>query len=680
MKKNRCCDDVKSLFYQILKKMKLTLLLLFVTVLTGIASDSYSQSTKLTLKLENVRIEDLLKKIEDQSQFRFFYNEEINLDRKVSIDVSTETISNILEKIFADRRIHYEIIGRQIILSNSIDSNSISGQLQKSISGKVSDSSGASLPGVSVVVKGTSNGTITDADGRYSISKVPENAILAFSFVGIKSQEVTVGGKTTINVTLTEETIGLDEVVAVGYGTQKKKDIIGAVSIIDMKVMKSIPTGSGVSALQGQASGVNVISSGAPGAASQILIRGVSSFGDTNPLVLIDGVEGSLENINPNEVESMQILKDAGLSAIYGVRGSNGVVIITTKKGKSGGLVFSYDAYAGVQFPLGGNPLNLVNTSEYVKLWKIAYPNDRNFPNGTIPDYMYRAPGGSAQWAKEGDSAIDQSKYNFDANNPTNNYIIAKVSKPGTNWYNELFKPALRTNHNVSVSGGTDKAKYYFSLNYMDQEGTLIETYLKRYAARINTEFNLGKVRMGENLYIYSLSNHGYSNVSGGNAIAQICRTSPLVPVYDIARHFAGSFSSPIEGNFLNPVAVQKEKINNRYNNWVISGNAYAEIDILKHISARTSVGGSVANDYSVNFNFNQYYNAENYSGKNSLSENAGYNLYKIWTNTLKYSNTFDKHQITALAGSENNRVFGEGAFCKQKGFLLYRFFLSTFR
>ena len=266
MKKNRCCDDVKSLFYQILRKMKLTLLLLLVTVLTGIAADSYSQSTKLTLKLENVRIEDLLNKIEDQSQFRFFYNEEINLDKKVSIDVSTETIANILEKVFVDKIIHYEIIGRQIILSNGTASNNNSIQQQKSVSGKVTDLSGGSLPGVTVAIKGTANGTITDANGIYSLTKVPENSSLVFSFVGMKNQEIKIGIQTTIDVVLAEETVGIEEVVAIGYGTQRKKDLTGSLSSIKAKDLINVSAPSFTSSIQGKIPGVYVSqTSGAPG-------------------------------------------------------------------------------------------------------------------------------------------------------------------------------------------------------------------------------------------------------------------------------------------------------------------------------------------------------------------------------------------------------------------------------
>ena len=452
---------------------------------------------------------------------------------------------------------------------------------QLKVSGKVTDETGRPLQGVTVLVKGTTLGTLTDTDGKYSLNNVPQNATLVFSFVGMTTQEIATDGKLQVDVMLKQVAVGLEEVVVTGYSSQKKKDITGAVDVVDMKSLKSIPTGSGVVALQGLAAGVNIISNGSVGSVSQIYIRGIGSFGDTSPLVLIDGVQGDLNNINSTEIESVQVLKDAGSAAIYGVRGSNGVIIVTTKKGKAGAPVVTYDAYAGVQMPLSGNPLNMANSADYAKMYSIAYPSYGAFTNG-LPDYIYRdASNGAAQWANAGNPAIDPSKYNFDAADPINNYIIAKVSKPGTNWFQQIFKPAIMTNQNLAVSGGTDKARYMVSLNYLDQQGTLIETFLKRYSVKINTDFNIGKhIRIGENLYMYSNSNLGYgSNTDEGNAISQCYRTNPLIPVYDIGGHFAGSFVMPIIGNALNPVAIQKMTNNNQNKTWVISGNAYAEVD-----------------------------------------------------------------------------------------------------
>jgi len=639
--------------------MRIAIVLLLVGFLQTHANDAYAQKTRLSVSFTNTQLAKVLDQIENESEFFFLYNEKlIDANRKVTIDAKDELIDEVLKALFAGTDVEYTITDRKIILApaNMAESQ----QTGKKISGKVTDASGTSLPGVSVSVKGTTTGVITDNSGNYTISST-ENAKLQFSFVGMKSQEIAVGGKTIINVTLVEETLGIDEVVVTGYTTQRKKDITGAVAVVDPKAMKSIPSGSAAVALQGQASGVNIISNGAPGSASQIFIRGIGSFGDTRPLVLVDGVESNLDNINTNEIESMQILKDAGSAAIYGVRGSNGVVIVTTKKGKSGTPVVTYDAYYGIQIPLSGNPLNMTNTDDWAKLWTTAYPTEGSFTNG-VPDYMYRAPGQPAKWANEGDPAVDPSKYNFDAADPNKNYIIAKVNKAGTNWYQEVFNPAPTTNHNLSVSGGTDKSRYLLALNYMDQQGTLMETFQKRYSARINSDFNIGKhIRIGENISLFSTSGIWYYNVAEDNAVSQSLRTNPLIPVYDIQGHFAGSFSMPIQGNFLNPVATQKEMVNDRHNEWEMRGNAYVEVDFLKHFTLRTSLGGSITNKYGVDFTSNHYYDNQDYAGMNSFMESSGYDLYTIWNNTINYSNTMGKHKLAVFAGSEAIEYSGRG-------------------
>jgi TonB-linked SusC/RagA family outer membrane protein len=442
--------------------MKLTLLLLFVTVLTGIAADSYSQSTKLTLKLENVRIEDLLNKIEDQSQFRFFYNEEINLDKKVSIDVSTETIANILEKVFADKKIQYEIIGRQIILSNGVNSNITSGQQQKTVSGKVTDSSGGSLPGVSVVVKGTTTGVITDIDGKYTLAKVPENATLQFSFVGMKTQEVAVGGKISINITLVEETVGIDEVVAVGYGTQKRGNLTGAiVSISTDKIVKA-PVGTTSNALAGRLPGlITKQSGGQPGQdAASLSIRG---FG--TPLIIVDGVEAELNNVDPNEIESISVLKDAS-AAIYGARAGNGVILVTTKRGKDGKPIITLNSTYSLQGVTSfGKP---VNAGQYAELDREAHLN------AGLPESTSRF------------SSEDVKKY-YEGTDP---------AYPNANWWKVIMnKWTPQQQHNLTISGGENKIKYFGSIGFLNQELMYKAggNYYQRFNIRSNIDANITK-------------------------------------------------------------------------------------------------------------------------------------------------------------------------------------------
>jgi len=659
----------------ILLKMKLTLCVILFSFLGAMASESYSQTTKLSLDLKNSKVRDALGAIENQSEFFFLYSEKlIDVDREVNIEVKGSTIDKILDKIFEGTNVIYTVKGRQIVLTtpeaNTIVEMSSVGQQQKKVTGKVTDSTGASLPGVSVVLKGTTSGVITDNSGNYSLSNIPENATLQFSFVGMKIQELKVGNQTSINIILSEEAIGLEEVVAIGYGTQKKKDLTGSVAVVDINALKSIPSGSADQALQGQASGVVVISSGAPGGTNNIFIRGVSSFGDTQPLVIVDGVQSSLHDINANDAESIQVLKDAGAAAIYGVRGSNGVIIVTTKKGKSGAPKISYDAYFGVQVPPSGNVLDVASPEAYATFVKKMNPDSQLFPNGLLPDYLYGGPGIKGI-GNEGDPAIDESKYVFDAANPAKDYLIQRVNKKGTDWFHQIFKPATTQSHNLTMSGGTDKSNYLFSLGYLNQEGTLIETYLKRYSARINTEFKIkNNIRVGENVYFFYKENPAIINQNQDNAIFFAYTMPTFIPVNDIKGNYGGTWAGPGElGNRWNPVALLKNTGANKNKTWDIVGNVYAEVDFLKHFIARTSFGGTIDNQYNFNFTPNRYQDLEQHNLINRYNENSLYNSSWIWTNTVNYNRVFEKHNIKILAGSEAINNYGRGVGGQADGF-----------
>lgn len=509
----------------------------------------------------------------------------------------------------------------------------------------------SALPGVNVVVKGTTRGTTTNAEGRFAISAKPSD-VLIVSFIGYVSQEIPVGTQSVVTVEMATDIQSLSEVVVTGYSSQRKKDITGSVAVVDMKAVKSVPAGSAVQALQGQASGVNVISSGVPGANSRIFVRGVTSFGDTQPLVIVDGIQADLNNISADDVESIQVLKDAGAAAIYGVRGSNGVIVVTTKKGKAGRPTITYDAYYGSQRPLPGNPYDLLNSQDFMKVVQIATPNNPIFANG-MPDFLYAGPG-VAGVAKAGDPAVDPSKYVFDPINTANNYLIQEVNKAGTNWFQELFKPAAMTSHSLTASGGTEKSNYLFALNYINQQGTLLETYLKRYSARINTAFKIGDhIRIGENANVYYRQSPSFGNQAEFGNLSAVYKMMPIIPVYDIMGNFGGTFAGPSLGSNQNPVAMQKRTLNNRDHSWNIVGNAYAEVDFLNHFTARTSFGGTISNGYNQSFSFTQYDNKQGNSSPNAYSESANYNSTLMWTNTLTYSNLFGKHNLQALIGSE---------------------------
>jgi TonB-dependent SusC/RagA subfamily outer membrane receptor len=326
--------------------MKLTTFLILISVVCVFASKTYSQSKMHNLNMKNASVKEVLSKIEDLSEFKFMYSGKVvDVNREVSLNTENAKIEDVLKSLFAGTDVEYTIKDRIIVLTASGLSNSelFVVQQQKSVSGKVTDSAGSPLPGVSVVIKGTTNGTITDVNGNYSISNVSGNTVLQFSFVGMKTQEIAVAGKSNLNILLEEETVGIEEVVAVGYGVQKKVSMTGSVSSVDSKVLESRPVTSITVALQGAAPGLIVQRySGQPGNAGwNIDVRGASSITSTPPLVLIDGIQGNMDLLNPNDIESMSILKDASAS-IYGARAAGGVILITTKKGKTGAAQITY--------------------------------------------------------------------------------------------------------------------------------------------------------------------------------------------------------------------------------------------------------------------------------------------------------------------------------------------------
>jgi len=532
---------------------------------------------------------------------------------------------------------------------------------QKTVTGRViSNADKQPLVGATVQVKGTKVATQTGADGSFSLS-AKDNGTLVISSVGFEKQEFPVAGRSTIgDIALVTSTSSLNEIVVTGYTAQKKKDITGSVSVVDVKSLKSVPGGTTESLLQGQASGVTVINSGVPGGGSNVRVRGITSFGNSDPLVIIDGVQipNGLHDLNVNDIESIQVLKDAGAAAIYGVRGSNGVIIVTTKRGRQGKATITYDGYIGTQRPLSGNKFNIANPTETANaVWaefknsgiaidKDSYSNSQYGYGATPVLYDYLSPINT----NNGGPNTDPSTYVLYKNQ------ITKANKTGTDWFHEVFKPALIQNHSISASGGSDKSTYFFSFGYLDQQGTLLQTYLKRYSARINTTFNVkDHIRVGENAYVLYRQSPGFpgsNNQDEGNAISYTYRQSPIIPVYDVVGNFAGTQVKGL-GNPENPVADLKRTANNKNNDWQITGNVFAEVDPIKHLTLRTSFGGNIENYYRTEFTYTSYENTENNTNPNTFKETAGYNSSWTWTNTIRYNNTFGDHAVTVLGGIE---------------------------
>jgi TonB-dependent starch-binding outer membrane protein SusC len=614
----------------------------------------------LAKQQEEVLLKQLFRQTEVKFGVSIAYKSELVKDQKAKIDLAVcKTPEEVLEKALAPFNLSYQKVREHFYLITAKESIA---QPVRPITGKVIDAKGQPIPGVTVRIKGTTIGTVTAPDGSYALN-TPGTAtdVLEVTFVGYEHKEVNIGSLSEINVTLTENTSTLNEVIVTGYTAQKKKDLTGAVAVIDIGEMVKQPSGQVTSQLQGQASGVTVIGSGQPGQEPVVRIRGVNTFDNNTPLYVVDGVPTqSINDLNPNDVASMQVLKDAGAASIYGSRASNGVIIITTKKG-NGKVKVKYDAYYGRQYPKGGNPFHALNSQEMANLRWLTNKNtglplsDTLYGSGAtprLPDYIQ--PVG----LMEGDSRVDPSLYYVnpdytDQDDYNSFYYITKANKQGTDWFHEIFKPANMTSHNLSVSGGGDRGNYLFSLNYFNQEGTLINTYLKRYIIRSNSQFNISKnIRVGENLSFSVTDNPTIDLLTSGSAVGMAIREQPIIPVYDIKGNFGGSNGLGL-GDAFNPVAMQYRTRNNKGQVNRVFGNIYADIDFLNHFTFHTSFGGEVNSGYHHNFTYPQYENKEN-SGVNSYTESTDFAHNWTWTNTLNFKTLFNQvHSLNVLVGTE---------------------------
>ena len=556
----------------------------------------------------------------------------------------------------------------------------------RTVTGKILGADGSPVAGASITVNGTTTGTQTDASGNFSISVPSGRNALTVSSVGFETQNLTLGAGSTVTATLRASATSLNEIVVTGYTAQRKKDVTGSVSVVNVEQLNRQPTGQVANQLQGQASGVTIIGSGQPGEDPQIRIRGINTFGNNTPLFVVDGVPTqNISTLNPNDIASMQVLKDAGAASIYGSRASNGVIIITTKSGRSGKTTVTYDAYYGTQVPKGGNVYNTLTPQEMAQLKFNAVANTAALTGAEIADDPLYGPAGSTPvlpdyilpvGAHEGDPSVDPSLYNVNPNynngDLTGFYRITRANKAGTDWFHEIFKPAPIQSHNLAVSGGSERGRYLLSFNYFNQQGTLINTYLKRYTIRSNSQFNITKsIRVGENL-AYSISqNPRISPTTEGSAIGMAFRQQPIIPVYDIMGNYAGTSGGQL-GNANNPVAIQQRTANNNSFGNRLLGNVYADIDFFKGLTFHTSFGGESYSGFSRAFSYPTYENQEN-TPTNTYTETSNYGWNWTWTNTLTFKHNFnDVHNFQLLIGTESYDNRGYDNSAQTQGFFSF--------
>ncbi|WP_321343093.1 TonB-dependent receptor [uncultured Draconibacterium sp.] len=456
--------------------MKLTCFLIFFVVAQVFAVNTYSQETRLSLEMRDATVKDVLFEIEESSEFYFLYsNKLIDVERKVNVDVNNKKINEILDDVFAGEGVRYSITDRQIILSpetlNNNESNNDADQTKK-VTGVVTSETGETLPGVTVLVKGTTNGTVTDIDGNFSLTVANSSDVLQFSFVGMASQEIVVGNKTEFNVVMQSESIGLEEVVAIGYGTVKKSDLTGAVGAVKGSVVSERQTTQLSQALQGAMAGVMVTrDNNAPGASANIRIRGITTIGESSPLVIIDGVPGSnINDVNPSDIENISVLKDAASASIYGSRAAAGVILITTKRAKKGELSLTYNFSYGVEKPT--ELTDYVGAKRYMEMENELRWNDNGNNEG-------------GEFNKYTEDVIS----NYDRLHAENPDLY-----PDTDWMALTLKDnAPRQSHSISISAGSKVIRTNVSLAYDKTDGLIESREYERLTARINNDITINK-------------------------------------------------------------------------------------------------------------------------------------------------------------------------------------------
>jgi TonB-linked SusC/RagA family outer membrane protein len=606
---------------KIFRMMRLTVFCFFLGFMQVMAVESYAQMTKLSIKLNNEPLEQVLKFIEDESEFFFLYNRDlIDVEQKVSVNAENKTIKSILDDVLVGTDISFVVYDRQIVLTNTSVINEMVAQ-QSSVSGKVTDKSGQPLPGVTVVIKGTTQGTVTNADGNYTISNIPDDAVLQFSFVGMLTQEIVVGTQNTINISMIEEAIGIEEVVAVGYGTQKKVNLTGAVGTVSSEVLTvSVPTNT-VAALQGRLPGVTITqTSGQPGTEDvSVLIRGMGTMNFAGPMVIVDGIESAMGGISPGDIESVSVLKDASSAAIYGSRAANGVILVTTKRGKMGKSEITYRGSTGWQ-KATSLPEHL-SSAEYAELYNEGLNNQgipARYSNEDIAKYR---------------SGVDP--YNF----------------PNTDWQALLLtESGLTQNHSIAFSGGNDLTRYRTSFEYFSQDGLIKYSNHKRYNARINID---SKVRewfvIGLNTsLIRDNVTYPVSPFSGGE---EFFRQTYYIPPTVSNKNADGTWNRHTDGN---PIAWVNAGGNRNGNGSYLVGSVFGELKLLKGLTLK-GVAGANYNIYDYKRHVVTIDYVENgvpsTQGPNSVTDEISRNQAITLQSVLNYDRRFDKHGIKALLG-----------------------------
>ena len=624
---------------RILRIMKLTSLFMFL-IIFQLSASVYSQNSKLSISVENTMIKDVLLEIENQSDYTFLYNNsQIDVEKRVDISMADKDIEKVLDEIFRGTEVKYKTFNRSYVLYTDMYDFSF-GQ-QETITGKVTDIDNQPLPGVTVHVKGSTIGTVTNIDGVYSLAEVPAGSTLVFSFVGMQPQEVLIGNQSTINIIMVADAIGIEEVVAIAYGTQKKRDITGSVQNLSAQELQSIPVGQFAQKLQGQMAGVQINqTTGQPGEGMLFRIRGATSINaDNQPLFVVDGfpIVGGINNINPDEIESYTVLKDASATSLYGSRAGNGVILITTKRAKKGRTDFSFNAYYGLQTtPDNGRP-DIMNAREFAQYEKEFFEDKITYEG----------------WTNSAGEAVVPADYQ----NPSQ-------YGDGTDWYDVMLQVAPIQSYSLSATSRKDKFVSAVVGSYFKQEGVLLNTSFERYSLRANSEYAFNdRLKIGFNI-APSLQISQNQNTDGFREIIGTAVTvSPILSPRDDNGDLRLELSAPNMFSQPNWYRVLTEK-QNRLAKVHLLSNSFLELEILDGLKYKFQAGVELENTSHRTFTPSTVGGKLGQAPPQPASGTFNSGFYYSWLleNILTYNKSFKDHNFELLAGYSAQKYTWEGS------------------
>ena len=600
-------------FKQIFRIMRISTFLLMVCVFCSYAGNAHSQNAKVSIHMNNVKLDKILNEIENQTDYLFIYNNQVDINKIISVKVKNEAVAQVLDRILSGTGINYELEGTHIILTTEAIKDLHAQQQAKTVTGTVTDVSGEPIIGANIRIKGTTTGTITDIDGNFSIEAEPQS-VIEVSYIGYLTQETVINNQKSIRFLLKEDTKTLDEVVVIGYGVQKKADLTGSVANINTEKLNTQSNANIGQALQGKIAGVDIVSQGgAPGSGTRIMVRGIGTLNNASPLYIVDGMYmNSIDHINPNDIASIDVLKDASSAAIYGSRAANGVIIVTTKEGSNTEGKPIIDLSVNLGISTASKFLDMLDAKGWAEVTTIARQ-------------------------AIGKPALDMA--------------TDLANKPDNDWQDIMFRPALMQNYNLSVKGGGKYSTYYTGLGYFNQDGIVKGTNYQRYNIQSKNDYKRGIFSAGTNLIISFSHDKPLHQELRGGMIGTILQSVPTLEKYDDTREggYGGTYGDVV--NIPHPLAIIDDNIMDRYNeNVKIFANLYAQIELFKGLKYKLNL--------TPDFSFERY---KNYLNKydfglatnsiTQLTERHRRRRNILVENLLTFDRTFGEHKISALAG-----------------------------